>query len=83
MASIRDARPTATDGDATGPRIAPYRDERVDHLPFATAEKSDRYRTERFLGATGLNWYDADPSLQFIVRYHASADELAWAAPHL
>src|SRR5207244_1331157 len=55
----------------------------VDHLPFGSTEKADRYRTERFLGATGLNWYDADPSLQFIVRYHASPAELTWATPHL
>ena len=35
-----------------------YREERVDSQPFNTPEKSDRYRTERFSGAIGLNWFD-------------------------
>ena len=39
--------------------------EAVDRLPFATPEKSQRYRTESYRGAVGLNWYETDPSLQF------------------
>jgi hypothetical protein len=60
-----------------------YDAERVDRLPFNTPEKSDRYRTERFLGATGLNWYTSDPTLQFEMRFRLSDDELAWATPRL
>jgi len=41
-----------------------YAEERADSLPFNTLEKSDRYRTERFPGAIGLNWFDCDPTLQ-------------------
>ena len=52
-------------------------------MPFNTAEKTDRYRTERFLGATGLNWYASDPTLQFEMRFRLSADELEWATPRL
>jgi hypothetical protein len=60
-----------------------YDTERVDRLPFGTPEKADRYRTERFLGATGLNWYTSDPTLQFLMRYQLTGDELAWATPRL
>ena len=45
-----------------------YREERVDSLAFNTPEKSDRYRTERFSGAIGLNWFDCDPTLQRSMR---------------
>ncbi len=61
----------------------PYRDEHVDHLPFGGDEKADRYRTERYPGAVGLNWYAADPTLQFLARYYLTPEELAWAEPHL
>ena len=81
MASVHD-RPPST-GEPPSARIAPYRQERVDHLPFGSAEKADRYRTERYLGATGLNWYTADPTVRFLARYHLQAHELAWAEPHL
>ena len=60
-----------------------YDTERVDRLPFGTPEKAGRYRTERFLGATGLNWYACDPTLQFLMRFHLTDDELAWAGPRL
>ncbi len=57
--------------------------ERVERLPFSTPAKARRYQTERFLGATGLNWYTADPSLQFLMRYYLAPHELSWAEPHL
>jgi hypothetical protein len=60
-----------------------YDPEPVDRLPFGSAEKSARYATERYLGATGLNWWRCDPTLQFLLRYHLTGDELAWAEPHL
>jgi acyl-CoA dehydrogenase len=60
-----------------------YQAERVDALPFNTAAKTGRYATERFYGATGLNWYLADPTLQRAMQYYLTSDELAWAEPHL
>src|SRR5204862_648684 len=60
-----------------------YDSEAVDRLPFGSAEKAERYATERYLGATGLNWYRCDPTLQFLMRYYLGADELTWAEPHL
>jgi acyl-CoA dehydrogenase len=77
-----DQRQFDTDRDAT-PRSAAYRTEHVDRLPFGTPEKARRYQTERFPGATGLNWYTADPSLQFLMRYYLAPHELTWAEPHL
>ena len=62
---------------------AEYGEEGVDSLPFNTPEKSDRYRTERFHGAIGLNWIDADPTLQRALRYYLSDDDFAWAEPRL
>ena len=60
-----------------------YREERVDSLPFNTPEKSDRYRTERFSGAIGLNWFDCDPTLQRSMRYYLTEEQYAWAEPRL
>jgi len=60
-----------------------YAAERVDSLPFGSAEKSERYETERFLGATGLNWYICDPTLQRAMRYYMTDEQFAWAEPHL
>jgi hypothetical protein len=60
-----------------------YDSEPVDRLAFGSADKAARYATERYLGATGLNWWRCDPTLQFLMRYHLSADDLAWAEPHL
>ncbi|MGI8550237.1 MAG: acyl-CoA dehydrogenase family protein, partial [Dehalococcoidia bacterium] len=62
---------------------APSITEQVDRLPFGTAEKAQRYATGRFLGAAGLNWYRADPSLQFLMRYYLTPAELDWADPFL
>ncbi len=61
----------------------PYDLEAVDRLPFATPEKSQRYRTENYRGAVGLNWYETDPSLQLTVAYYLQPAELAIAEPHL
>jgi alkylation response protein AidB-like acyl-CoA dehydrogenase len=63
--------------------VIPYDSESVDRLPFGSADKAARYATERYLGATGLNWWRCDPTLQFLMRYHLSAEELTWAEPHL
>ncbi|HYB38919.1 MAG TPA: acyl-CoA dehydrogenase family protein [Mycobacterium sp.] len=60
-----------------------YDVEAVDQLPFSTAEKSERYRTENYQGAVGLNWYATDPTLQFTMAYYLQPDELAFAEPHL
>src|SRR5271170_284439 len=57
--------------------------EGVDRLPFSTPEKSERYRTENYRGAVGLNWYETDPSLQLTMAYYLQPDELAVAEPHL
>ncbi|HEX5094968.1 MAG TPA: acyl-CoA dehydrogenase family protein [Acidimicrobiia bacterium] len=57
--------------------------EAVDRLPFGSPEKSARYATDRYLGATGLNWWRCDPTLQFLMRSYLDAGELAWAEPHL
>jgi acyl-CoA dehydrogenase len=61
----------------------PYDVEAVDRLPFTTPEKSQRYRTENYRGAVGLNWYETDPSLQLTMAYYLQPDELAIAEPHL
>ena len=60
-----------------------YVTEHVDRLPFNTPEKSDRYRTERYQGAVGLNWYTCDPTIQFLMRYHLTSRraDVARAAP--
>jgi alkylation response protein AidB-like acyl-CoA dehydrogenase len=55
----------------------------VDRLPFSTPEKSQRYRTENYRGAVGLNWYETDPTLQLTMAYYLQPDELAVAEPHL
>jgi alkylation response protein AidB-like acyl-CoA dehydrogenase len=51
--------------------------------PFRTAEKAQRYDSDRYLGATGLNWYACDPALQRTLRYYMPARDLEWAEPHL
>ena len=61
--------------------MAPYLIEPVDELPFASAEKSRRYATERYQGAVGRNWYTSDPTLQLVLLRHLGADGLAWADP--
>jgi len=51
--------------------------------PFATAERSARYETARYRGAAGRNWYDSDPTLQFLMAMHLGPKGLTWATPHL
>lgn len=46
-------------------------------------DRSDRYDTTRYRSAVGLNWYDADPTLQFLARMYFDDPALAWATPHL
>jgi alkylation response protein AidB-like acyl-CoA dehydrogenase len=57
--------------------------EPVDDLPFGSPERRRRYDTGRFLGAAGRNWYDCDPTLQFLMQMHLDEAQLAWATPHL
>lgn len=63
--------------------MSDYAVEAVDRLPFSTAAKSQRYATENYCGAVGLNWYDTDPTLQFTMSYYLRPDELALAERHL
>ena len=63
--------------------MASYLRESVDDLPFGGADKARRYRTELYRGAVGRNWYECDPTLQFLMRRHLGAEGLAWATPHL
>ena len=60
-----------------------YGSEHVDQLPYGSDEKAGRYATERFHGATGLNWYTCDPTLQRAMRYYLTDEEFTWAEPHL
>src|SRR5271155_5484010 len=60
-----------------------YEVEAVDRLPVSTPEKSERYRTENYRGAVGLNWYRTDPTLQLTMAYYLQPDELAVVEPHL
>ena len=61
--------------------MASYLTEPVDRLPFGSAEKARRYATERYQGAVGRNWYDCDPTLQFLHAPPPRADGLGWAEP--
>ena len=63
--------------------MSDYGFEAVDRLPFSTPEKSQRYRTENYRGAVGLNWYETDPTLQLTMAYYLQPNELAVAEPHL
>jgi acyl-CoA dehydrogenase len=63
--------------------MSDYTSEAVDRLPFSTEEKSQRYRTDNYRGAVGLNWYLTDPTLQFTMAYYLRPDELAVLEPHL
>lgn len=63
--------------------MSEYDLEAVDRLPFSTPEKSQRYRTDNYTGAVGLNWYLTDPTLQFMMSYYLRPDELAVVEPHL
>ncbi len=57
--------------------------EPADRLPFGSPERARRYDTGRYRGAVGRNWYDTDPTLQFLMHMQLGADGLAWALPHL
>lgn len=57
--------------------------EAVDRLPFSTPEKAQRYQTDDYRGAVGLNWYLTDPTLQATMAYYLRPDELAVVEPHL
>ena len=59
-----------------------YVDEHVDVLPYGSDQKRRRYATERYRGAAGRNWYDCDPSLQFLLRYYLDDHARAWLEPH-
>ncbi|HEU0191365.1 MAG TPA: acyl-CoA dehydrogenase family protein [Mycobacterium sp.] len=63
--------------------MSDYDIETVDRLPFSTPDKADRYRTENYPGAVGLNWYTTDPTLQSTMAYYLRPDELAVAGEHL
>ncbi|TDD29867.1 DNA alkylation response protein [Actinomadura sp. KC06] len=62
--------------------MASYLTEPFDRLPFGGPDKSRRYATERYHGAVGLNWYDCDPTLRFLMRRHLG-DGFGWAEPRL
>ncbi|MGO9925238.1 MAG: acyl-CoA dehydrogenase family protein [Mycobacterium sp.] len=57
--------------------------ERPRRLPFSTPEKSQRYQTDNYRGAVGLNWYLSDPSLRFTMAYYLQPDQLEFAERHL
>ncbi|HEX5256515.1 MAG TPA: acyl-CoA dehydrogenase family protein [Mycobacterium sp.] len=63
--------------------MSDYAVEAVDRLPFSTDEKSQRYATENYSGAVGLNWYLTDPTLRFTMAYYLQPDELGLAERHL
>jgi acyl-CoA dehydrogenase len=63
--------------------MSDYDAEAVDRLPFSTGDKAERYRTDRFGGAAGLNWYATDPTLRFTLAYYLPPDQLPVAETHL
>jgi len=63
--------------------MSDYAPESVDRLPFSTPEKAQRYQTENYRGAVGLNWYRTDPTLQATMAYYLRPDELAAVEPQL
>ncbi|BCI54609.1 DNA alkylation response protein [Mycolicibacterium litorale] len=63
--------------------MSDYDVEAVDRLPFSTGDKTDRYRTDRFGGAVGLNWYSTDPTLQFTLAYYLPPEQIPVAETHL
>ena len=76
-------RHDSADGLATTAARTGYDLEAVDRLPFATPEKSQRYRSDDYRGAVGLNWYSTDPTLQFTMAYYLQPAELAIVEPAL
>lgn len=77
MTTEQQARPAAAHRNGTPARPA------TPPTPFASDQKAERYDSDRFLGATGLNWYTSDPSLQRTLAYYMTPEDLAWATPHL
>jgi len=63
--------------------MSEYDSEAVDRLPFSTPEKSQRYQTENYRGAVGLNWYLTDPTLRATMAYYLRPEELAVVEPQL
>jgi acyl-CoA dehydrogenase len=63
--------------------MSDYASEAVDRLPFSTEEKSQRYETDNYRGAVGLNWYRTDPTLQSTMAYYLQPEELELAERHL
>jgi acyl-CoA dehydrogenase len=63
--------------------MSDYDSEAVDRLPFSTPEKSQRYATDSYRGAVGLNWYSTDPTLQLTMAYYLQPDALDLAERHL
>jgi alkylation response protein AidB-like acyl-CoA dehydrogenase len=63
--------------------MSDYASEAVDRLPFSTEEKSQRYQTDNYRGAVGLNWYLTDPTLQSTMAYYLRPEELEFAERHL
>lgn len=55
----------------------------VEHGATGVVNRSSRYETDRYHSAVGLNWYDSDPTLQFLARMYFDDDALTWALPHL
>lgn len=60
-----------------------YLKEPFDELPHGSPGKARRYATEMYQGATGRNWYTADPTLQALLLRYLGPEALAWAYPHL
>ena len=63
--------------------MSDYAPEAVDRLPFSTEEKSQRYETDNYRGAVGLNWYRTDPTLQSTMAYYLQPEEMELAERHL
>ena len=63
--------------------MSDYAPEAVDRLPFSTEEKSQRYETDNYRGAVGLNWYRTDPTLQSTMAYYLQPEERELAERHL
>ncbi|MCK4176064.1 acyl-CoA dehydrogenase family protein [Aciditerrimonas ferrireducens] len=51
--------------------------------PFSTEARRRRYDSQRYRGAVGRNWYDCDPTLQFLMAQYLQPAQLAWAEPRL
>ncbi|HET6907782.1 MAG TPA: acyl-CoA dehydrogenase family protein [Mycobacteriales bacterium] len=47
------------------------------------SDMADRYDTDAYPGAVGLNWYTCDPTLEFVLGQHMRSQDLDWARPRL